>query len=196
MTVRIEITDDERRAMMGSDQPIVFVLWHNRLFMVGEMTRRFRGSHRVYALISASRDGAWLSAFFTACGLGAVRGSTSRFGREAAKALVEVLRSGQDVGITPDGPRGPAYELKPGALVVARRARSAVLLLGLDYEHSWRLPSWDGFHVPMPFSRMRLRVVSFKVDPRDDLGEVARRMGALLSEINPDRKQAPVRRRA
>jgi len=196
MTVRIEITDDERRAMMGSDQPIVFVLWHNRLFMVGEMTRRFRGSHRVYALISASRDGAWLSAFFTACGLGAVRGSTSRFGREAAKALVEVLRSGQDVGITPDGPRGPAYELKPGALVVARRARSAVLLLGLDYEHSWRLPSWDGFHVPMPFSRMRLRVVSFKVDPREDLGEVARRMGALLSEINPDRKQAPVRRRA
>ena len=112
------------------------------------------------------------------------------------KALVEVLRSGQDVGITPDGPRGPAYELKPGALVVARRARSAVLLLGLDYEHSWRLPSWDGFHVPMPFSRMRLRVVSFKVDPREDLDEVARRMGVLLSEINPDRKRAPVRRRA
>jgi lysophospholipid acyltransferase (LPLAT)-like uncharacterized protein len=196
MTIRIEITDDERRAMMGSDEPIVFVLWHNRLFMVGEMTRRFRGSNRVYALISASRDGAWLSAFFTACGLGAVRGSTSRFGREAAKALVEVLRSGQDVGITPDGPRGPAYLLKPGALVVARRARSAVLLLGLDYEHSWRLPSWDGFHVPMPFSRMRLRVVSFKVDPREDLDEVARRMGARLSEINPDRKPAPVRRRA
>jgi lysophospholipid acyltransferase (LPLAT)-like uncharacterized protein len=84
-----------------------------------------------------------------------VRGSSSRLGREAAKALVDVMRAGDDVGITPDGPRGPVYEMKPGALIVARRAQAAVVLVGMDFESSWRLPSWDGFHLsrsPSPAS--------------------------------------------
>ncbi len=196
MTIRITVSAEERRRFMDRGRPALFVQWHNRLFITAELARRFRGGNPLYALISASRDGAWLSAFFSACGIGAVRGSTSRFGREAARAMVELLRSGLDVGITPDGPRGPVYELKPGALVVARRARPAVMLLGMDYESSWRLPSWDGFHVPRPFSRMHLRVVSFDADPRADRDGDALRMGALLAGINPDRKAAPVRRRA
>jgi lysophospholipid acyltransferase (LPLAT)-like uncharacterized protein len=149
----------------------------------------------MYGLISASRDGAWLAAFFSACGLRAVRGSSSRLGHEGAKALVDVLRSGNDAGITPDGPRGPAYEMKAGALVVARRAQRTVALTGVDYESSWRLRTWDGFHVPRPFSRLHLRLEVVEVDARGDRDETARRMGAILAAINPDRKPAPLRKR-
>jgi lysophospholipid acyltransferase (LPLAT)-like uncharacterized protein len=110
-----------------------------------------------YALVSASQDGAWLTAFFALGGLRTVRGSSSRLGREAASALVEMLRAGNDVGITPDGPRGPCYELKPGGVIVARRTRAPILLIGGEFESAWRLRSWDRFYIPKPFSRVRMR---------------------------------------
>jgi lysophospholipid acyltransferase (LPLAT)-like uncharacterized protein len=194
MTLRVEGPPEDLLAA-ARDEPILFVCWHNRLFIMAELARRFRGARPLYGLISASRDGAWLAAFFSACGLRAVRGSSSRLGHEGARALVNVLRSGSDAGITPDGPLGPAYEMKAGALVVARRAQRTVALLGVDYESSWRLRTWDGFHVPKPFSRVHLRLEVFAVDPRGDRDESARRMGRILAEINPDRKPAPVRRR-
>jgi lysophospholipid acyltransferase (LPLAT)-like uncharacterized protein len=195
MTIRVEARPEDLQ-VLGRDEPILFVLWHNRLFLMAELTRRYRGGRPMYGLISASRDGAWLAAFFAACGLRAVRGSSSRLGHEGAKGLVEVLRAGNDAGITPDGPRGPAYEMKAGALVVARRAGSTVALTGLDFESSWRLASWDGFHVPRPFSRAHLRLVVVGVDAKEDRDETARRLGGILAGINPDRKPAPVRRRA
>ena len=195
MTIRMEL-DPESRAIFARDEPILFVLWHNRLFVVTELTRRYRGGRAIYALISASRDGAWLAAFFSACGLRSVRGSSSRLGHEAARGLVEVLRAGNDAGITPDGPRGPAYEMKAGALVVARRAQRTVALIGVDYESSWRLGTWDGFHVPAPFSRARVRLQVVDVDAGDDRDETARRLGTILAGLSPDRKPAPVRRRA
>lgn len=196
MTLRMEAPAEDLRNITRSGEPIIFVLWHNRLFMVPELARRYRRGHPIYGLVSASRDGALLSALFSALGIHTVRGSSSRLGHEATTELVEVLRAGNDVGITPDGPRGPAYEMKPGALTVARRVQAVVMLIGMDFESSWRAPSWDGFHLPMPFSRVHLRCVAAQADAVDDRDEVARRLGERLVEINPDRKPAPVRRRA
>ena len=70
------------------------------------------------------------------------------------------------------------------------------MLVGMDFESSWRAPSWDGFHVPLPFSRVHLRCVAAQAYAVDDRDEAARRFGELLVEINPDRKPATVRRRA
>lgn len=195
-TLRISMPEEDLRNVTDLGQPTVFVLWHNRLFLAAEMARRYRGGKPLYTLISASRDGAWLSTFFSFAGLRDVRGSSSNLGREAATSLVRELRAGHDVGITPDGPRGPVYEMKPGALIVARRARPRVILMGADFESSWRLPSWDGFHLPKPFSRVHARYVEIAGETLGDRDEAARRMGARLAEINPDRKPAPVRRRA
>ena len=126
MTIRIQIADPDREIITHRGEATIYILWHNRLFLASEFFRRFRRGQPIYSLISASNDGAWLTAYFMAVGMKAVRGSSSRNGREAASALVEVLRSGCDVGITPDGPRGPVYEMKPGALIVARRAHPRV----------------------------------------------------------------------
>ena len=195
-TIRICISEEDRRIVELRGEPTIFVLWHNRLFMAAEVVHRFRKGSPLYSLISGSRDGSWLAAFFSAVGLCAVRGSSSRDGREAASALVDVLRSGFDVGITPDGPRGPVYEMKPGALIVARRARTRVVLAGMDYESSWRVGSWDGFHIPRPFSRVHMRFEVVANDALDERDEAARQLGRRLVELNPDRSPAPVRRRA
>jgi lysophospholipid acyltransferase (LPLAT)-like uncharacterized protein len=137
--------------------------------------------------VSASQDGAWLTAFFALAGLRTVRGSSSRMGREAAAALVEMLREGHDVGITPDGPRGPRYEVKPGAVIVARRARAPLLLVGGEFTSAWRLRSWDRFYVPVPFSRVRMRCELITVDQLADRDAGIALLHARLRAINPDR---------
>ena len=129
-SLRFDASPDDVRAYMKKDVPVAIVLWHNRLFLAAEIVRRYRQGRPAYALVSASQDGAWLTAFFSLAGMRTVRGSSSRLGREAATALVEVLKAGYDVGITPDGPRGPLYALKPGSIIVARRTRAPLLLVG------------------------------------------------------------------
>lgn len=184
-SLRITLDDPDRRLFACDARPTLFILWHNRLFVAAELMRRFRPGRPLHALISASKDGAWLSAFFESVGLRAVRGSSSRGGREAAAELVRVLRAGHDVGITPDGPRGPIYECKGGAAVVARRAGVRVVALGICYESAWTLRSWDRFLVPRPFSRVKLYLREVAA------GDIAApdapaRMETALRAINPD----------
>jgi lysophospholipid acyltransferase (LPLAT)-like uncharacterized protein len=185
-TLRFDIDPPEQTLFETQDQPVAFVLWHNRLFLVAEFYRRYRHGRPVYGLVSASQDGAWLTAFFSLVGMRAVRGSSSRGGREAASALVGVLRAGHDVGITPDGPRGPCYDFKPGALIVARQTGTPMLLLGAAFASAWRLGSWDRFYLPHPFSRIRVRCVRVTADPGDDRDATAAAISARLRELNPD----------
>jgi lysophospholipid acyltransferase (LPLAT)-like uncharacterized protein len=195
-TIRMEMAPADLAVITRQGHPILFVLWHNRLFMTPEIVRRFRGGHPLYGLISASKDGDWLAALFTSVGLGAIRGSSSRFGREAVGAVVEALNSGRDVGITPDGPRGPLYVMKPGALVFGRRTSASVALVGMDFGSAWRLRSWDGFYLPRPFSRIQMRFEFADVAGLDGSENAARSLAARLSAMNPDRTSVAVRRKA
>ena len=185
-TLRIEADEATRQVMQRPGQATIFTLWHNRLFIAAELYRRFRRDKRLYALVSASKDGAWLAAFFEVVGLRTVRGSSSRFGREALHCLAEKLRQGEDIGITPDGPRGPCYDLKGGGVILARKTGSATILVGMRFSAAWRLPSWDRFYLPRPFSRIELRAEEVSADflenNQDPLGVVRSR----LLELNPD----------
>jgi lysophospholipid acyltransferase (LPLAT)-like uncharacterized protein len=191
MTLRFETSPDDLRAYTKKDQPVAMVLWHNRLFLAAEIVRRFRGGRPAYALVSASQDGAWLTAFFSLAGLRTVRGSSSRLGREAATALVETLRAGHDIGITPDGPRGPCYEVKPGGVIVARRTRAPMLLIGGEFESAWRLKSWDRFYIPKPFSRVRMRCEVVTADQLADRDAGTAMLRERLLALNPDAPQEP-----
>jgi hypothetical protein len=186
MSLRFETAPDDLRNYTKNDEPVSIVLWHNRLFLAAEIVRRFRAGRPAYALVSASQDGAWLTAFFSLVGLRTVRGSSSRLGREAATALVETLRAGHDIGVTPDGPRGPCYELKPGGVIVARRARTPMLLIGGEFGSAWRLRSWDRFYIPKPFSRVRMRCELVTPDQLADRDAAMARVHARLLILNPD----------
>lgn len=170
-----------------ADEPAALVIWHNRLFVSAEYFRRYRTKRSVYALVSASKDGAWLAAFYRLIGLIPVRGSSSNFGREAGKALIEVMRQGHDIGITPDGPRGPMYVVEPGVLVVTRRNNAPMVLVGVEFTWAWRLKSWDGFYIPAPFSRIIMRCTLLTPKRVDGEKLTADDVRTALIAISPDR---------
>ncbi|HUG12946.1 MAG TPA: lysophospholipid acyltransferase family protein [Opitutaceae bacterium] len=185
-TLKFEIPAADFALFGLRDEPVIFVLWHNRLFAVPELFRQLRPSKRIHALVSASKDGAWLAAFFELAGLGTVRGSSSKHGRAALHGLADRLDAGDDVGLTPDGPRGPAYKLKGGGITLARKAGVRSVLLGINYDRAWRIPSWDRFFVPAPWSIVR---VSFAVRTAAELRgseDAIAQMESDLIGLNPD----------
>ena len=170
MTVRMEFASpEEETALRDVSEPTIIVPWHNRLFVAGEYVRRFRKGRICCSLISGSRDGAWLECFYQWSGLRAVRGSRNKRGAGALRELARLLRSGNDAGITPDGSRGPCYEAKPGALLLAKVAKAPILLLSFEYASARRLNTWDGFYLPMPFSKVIVR--GKKLDSEELLAE-------------------------
>jgi lysophospholipid acyltransferase (LPLAT)-like uncharacterized protein len=189
LTLRFEVSPESERCLRKIDEPVAFVLWHNRLFLVSEIFRRYRERRPIYGLVSASKDGAWLAAFFSLVGIRSVRGSSSRLGREAVTALVDVMRAGNDIGITPDGPRGPIYDFKAGALIVSRRTKTPILLLGGEYSGAWQLKSWDRFYLPKPFSTVRLECRLVRAEELNDRDRSAASLSAQLLEMNPDRER-------
>ena len=153
-TLRYEI--DDRAGVVGkpADQNYIGALWHNRLLIFPFVLRRFFSNRHGAALISASRDGDLLADAITRFGFDVVRGSSSRLGASAILQLTDVLASGGDVVITPDGPRGPAYELGPGIVYLAQKSGAAVVPVNMEYSSCWRLKSWDRFILPRPFAKI------------------------------------------
>lgn len=184
-SLRFEVSEEDRKHVERHDVPVGIVIWHNRLFMASEIFRRYR-KREIVALISASGDGAWLTAFFSLVGMRAARGSSSRLGREAATALVDAMRAGYDIGVTPDGPRGPCYEVKPGVAIVARRTGAPLLLIGIEFTSCWRLKSWDRFVLPVPFSRVRLRCEEMPPEQLVDRDAALEHLRARMLALNPD----------
>lgn len=186
-TLRFEADAETLAKLTKSDEPAAIVLWHNRLFLSAEIFRRYRCRRQVHGLVSASKDGAWLAAFYRLIGIYPVRGSSSNFGREAGKALIEIMRAGHDIGITPDGPRGPKYVVEPGVLVVTRRNNAPMILLGAEFGPSMRLNSWDRFCIPWPFTRIKMRCAVLPARNADGTKPGAAEVAAALRAINPDR---------
>ncbi|MBA3963686.1 MAG: lysophospholipid acyltransferase family protein [Chthoniobacterales bacterium] len=155
-TLRLEVDDRARIIGASPNERYIGALWHNRLLLLPFVIKRYLPERRGAALISASRDGALLADLVRRFGFEVVRGSSSRKGASAMLRLAEVIAGGKDVVITPDGPRGPAYELGQGIVFLAQQSGAAVVPINMEYSSCWRLKSWDRFILPRPFSRVRV----------------------------------------
>lgn len=166
------------------DGPAVLLLWHDKLFVSSWIANRYF-SRPVTALISTSKDGAWLVAFFRLMGITAVRGSSNRRGAAALITLTRSMRAGNHAGITPDGPKGPALVFKPGAVSLARLTRRPLVVMGIRFHACWRMRSWDRFALPVPFSRVD---VTFIHEPTPAEGEddaaISARLESRLNETS------------
>jgi lysophospholipid acyltransferase (LPLAT)-like uncharacterized protein len=153
LTWRIRTTDAEVvRALRAARQPVVFALWHGQMLPLLWQHRR----EGVAVLISEHRDGEIIARIAHTLGFRTVRGSTFRGADRALVGLVRELKAGRDVAVTPDGPRGPARQFAPGALVAAQRAGAPVIVIGVGATRAWHLRSWDSFMIPKPFARVTI----------------------------------------
>ena len=138
--------------------PAVLILWHNRLFVAPEFFRRFMPERKLAAIISASGDGAWLAGLFEQLGIRPIRGSRHGRAAQAFREMIQTSRAGYSIGVTPDGSRGPMYDMKAGASTLALRTGAPILLLSYNFSKAWRANSWDRFYIPMPFSRVEVQI--------------------------------------
>src|SRR5437588_12162305 len=120
----------------------IAALWHNRLLLISFVLKKFFPQRPGAGLISASRDGDMIADVTRRFGFDVVRGSSSRMGAAALLELSNVLSSGHDVLITPDGPRGPAYELGPGISLLAQKTGAPVVPIHMEHSSRWREQSW------------------------------------------------------
>jgi len=155
-TLRYEV--DARSVVLETPvkENYIGALWHNRLLLISYALKRFAPHRPGAGLISASRDGDLVADLTKRFGFDVVRGSTSRLGASAMLELAEVLASGRDVLITPDGPRGPAYELGRGIIFLAQKTGAPIQPINIEYSSCWRARSWDKFILPRPFSKTRV----------------------------------------
>ena len=150
-TLRWEVEGWENyRAIEASQKRIIYTCWHGRIFMATYFWRN-RG---IVVMTSQNRDGEYIARVIRRFGYGAARGSSSRGGRRALVEMLRVIQQNKDVGFTIDGPRGPRYIAKTGAIWLASRSGSAVFPFHISAEKKWVLNSWDLFQIPKPFSRV------------------------------------------
>lgn len=162
----------------------IIVLWHDRLFISALLANRYF-SRPVTALISTSKDGSWLVAFYRLMGLRAIRGSSSRRGAAALIALTREVRLGNHAGVTPDGPKGPRREFKLGAIALAKLTGRPFTVMGINYAKSWHLKSWDAFALPWPFSKIEVTLESMDVNPSEESDEdTAQRISHRLTALS------------
>jgi lysophospholipid acyltransferase (LPLAT)-like uncharacterized protein len=134
-----------------SARPVIFCIWHNRLALSMVVHRKY--PRKLAALISASKDGALLSAVLRKFGVVAVRGSSSRRGPQALLELTSQAERGSDLAITPDGPRGPRYVVQEGVISLAQVTGLPIVPVTWNTSRKICVKSWDRFLVPHPFGR-------------------------------------------
>jgi lysophospholipid acyltransferase (LPLAT)-like uncharacterized protein len=129
----------------------VYLFWHEYIAIAAGSYARLR----IPVLISQHRDGELITKVARFLGGDAIRGSTTRGGVKAIRAMVQHLKAASLV-ITPDGPRGPRRIMQQGAVYVASEVGADIVPLGIHPVNTWRLKSWDRFALPKPFSKVRV----------------------------------------
>lgn len=139
---------DHVAAARATGRPVIYILWHSRILPL-LYHRRDEG---MALLISRHRDGGYLADLAERWGYRSVRGSTKRGGEVGLLGIVRALEGGAVVAVTPDGPRGPARRVQPGAVAAAQHAGVPLLPIGAQPSAAWWLRSWDRLCIPKPFA--------------------------------------------
>ena len=153
-TVRFEVEGWENWEAATRDGKIpIYTFWHNRVFLATYFWRR----RRIVVMTSRSFDGEYIARFIQRFGYGAARGSSTRGATGAVVEMVRLMRAGCPTAFTIDGPKGPRYVAKMGAVLLAKKTGNPILPFTITARKSWEVKkSWDGFQTPKPFTRARV----------------------------------------
>jgi lysophospholipid acyltransferase (LPLAT)-like uncharacterized protein len=138
------------RWLRDEKRPFILAFWHGRLLMIPMAWQRMAPMHM---LISGHRDGRIIADAVRYFDVDSIAGSSNQGGLGALRAMIRHLKDGDCVGITPDGPNGPAMRATSGIVITAKISRAPIVPVTYATRWRWVLGTWDRFHLPMPWSR-------------------------------------------
>jgi len=157
-TCRVQRTPgiERARAAVRESRSLIPVYWHQHmLFGVRALLDLRDDGLKVGFLISPSVDGTAPAMLVGRIGGHVIRGSSTHTGARALRDFYEtIVKQEVSPALTPDGPRGPVHEFKPGAVMLAQLTGKPILPISVAASHTWRFRTWDRFELPLPFSRV------------------------------------------
>jgi len=132
-------------------KPFVLAMWHGQLLMQPLNYRHFKPKGDIKVIVSEHRDGETIRKVVDHLGVGALSGSSTRGGTKALIGAIKSIKNGIDVAITPDGPKGPIYEVANGIVIISQKTGADILTCSIKASKFWQTSSWDKFVIPKPF---------------------------------------------
>lgn len=136
--------------LIQQKKSFIACFWHGRLAMIPQM---WAWDVPMTALVSGHKDGILVGKIFERFCINYVMGSTNRGGAQALRQTVRLLKNGNHVGMTPDGPRGPREVVNPGVIVMAQLSGAVIIPVSYSVKRYKELRTWDRFRIPLPFNR-------------------------------------------
>lgn len=155
-TSRIEVENQHiPEQFWKADKPFIVAFWHGQMLIIVDC---WRCEKPISMLISQNLDGEMIAQALAKLNIGAVRGSSDKNGKDkggraALRGMLKMLREGDSIGITPDGPKGPGMQSKEGLIVLARLSGVPILPVAGASDRAKIMNSWDRFALHRPFSR-------------------------------------------
>lgn len=140
----------------GSATPSIYAIWHGEILMAAAAYTHYTKRKTIDTIVSNHFDGELVARLMQLFGGGTIRGSSSKGGVSALRGALKALQQGRDIGITPDGPRGPRHSVADGAAALAMMKKVPIITMNSHLSSYWSLKSWDKFCIPKPFSTIEI----------------------------------------
>jgi len=148
---------------IGEEQHVC-VTWHGELFMSPQAYRYIHKKHPASAIISSHFDGSLIAGTLNFLKIRPLRGSSKKGAMQVLKQAFKSIKSGEEVLITPDGPRGPRHSMSNGAIGIALKSKLPIFVLNFKAKSFWQVNSWDKFVIPKPFTAVEFYIQSISLE--------------------------------
>ena len=142
----------------------VCVTWHGELFMSPQAYRTVHKKHPASAIISSHFDGGLIAGTLQFLHIRPLRGSSRKGAKQVLLQAFKSIRQGEEVLITPDGPKGPRHSMSDGAIGLALKSKLPIFVMNYTAQNYWQLSSWDKFVIPKPFSKVDFYMQSLTLE--------------------------------
>ena len=187
---------DSKDRFWTDKEPTIMVFWHGQQLLMPwaySLATNNKNQKPLIALISEHQDGKIAAKALEYLNIQCVHGSSSRNGSSAFRKLRKKLKEGNHIAITPDGPVGPIYKAKSGAIKLAQLSGAKLLPIAIKFENNWVFNSWDKMSLPKPFSKATMLFgKSYKIPAKLTKEETDNYVNSLESELNKLSKEANI----
>ncbi len=183
MTNRWEIKNLEILYKIQENGAFIPIMWHNRIAMPIFAWKNHKSLLTI--LVSGHKDGILLSKTLANLGTNSIYIPPKTSSVGATKKMVELLKSGKPIAITPDGPRGPRFIMKNGAIIASKLSKAPILLVTYSVSRRKIINSWDRFILPLPFGKGIIAFSAVEQLPiNSDANDIIKYQSFLENELN------------